>query len=113
MIEDKPYILSLLEPSSAQTGPITFKDSRRSVAKDYHLKKIMIKFFECYGSKTNSLVFESGFFKNVLQPVPLVSGVMVEAMSGLLVGGQVEGGVQGNELKFPSGQVYLVISTWA
>ena len=113
MNKDKPYILSLLEPSSAQTGPITFKDSRRSVAKDYHLKQMMIKFFECYGSKTNSLVFESGFFKNVLQPVPLVSRVVLIAMCFLLVGGQVGGGVQGNELMFPSGRDNLVINTWA
>ena len=59
----------------------------------------------------HSLVLQSGFLQDVLQPVPLVARVMVVAVPGLLIGGQVEGGVQGHQLQLPASQVYLVVST--
>ena len=38
-----PYILSLLQPCFAMTGPVSFKDARRSMAKYYHLVEYQLE----------------------------------------------------------------------
>ena len=68
------------------------------MAEDYHLKQKTMRLVRRCEGNTDSLMLEPGFLQDVLQPVPLVAWVMVVAVPGLLVGGQVQPGVQGHQL---------------
>ena len=85
--------MTVLEPVSPRRGPVVLEHPWRRVTKD-----------------DDGLVFLPGGLHRPLEPVPLVSRVVVVVVSGHHVALQVESRVDGHQLQLPARQVYLVVA---